>query len=217
MGVITYVLLAVYTLPLTATPNSKKWRPSLPATSSLSPQSTVPKSRRPPRTLSAHCDEAQARRKAALEHKWLVDEQPHVVTDTTGASADLLHDVKKAFNTKQLCALVPQSSSHTNKCYHHTRGRKATSTIKVVNRMTLLAHAEASGCGEIREVNKFIEESDREIFENANITYQVSHDSSTASSPHPSTLSTSNNHNINGVPPATTTTSVLLVSIVGAE
>ena len=41
-------------------------------------------------------------------------------------------------------------------------GRKATSTIKAVNRMTLLAHAEANGYAKIREeVNKFKEESDR--------------------------------------------------------
>ncbi|KAF9470758.1 Pkinase-domain-containing protein [Pholiota conissans] len=38
----------------------------------------------------------------ALEHKWLADEQPHFVTDTTGAPADLLPNVKKAFNAKQL-------------------------------------------------------------------------------------------------------------------
>ncbi|KAF9470471.1 Pkinase-domain-containing protein, partial [Pholiota conissans] len=79
----------------------------------------------------------------ALEHKWLADEQPHFVTDTTGAPADLLPNVKKAFNAKQLW-------------------RKATSTIKAVNRMTLLAHAEVSGYAKIREeVNKFKEESDR--------------------------------------------------------
>jgi hypothetical protein len=41
-------------------------------------------------------------------------------------------------------------------------GRKATSTIKAVNRMTLLAHVEVSGHAKIREeVNKYKEESAR--------------------------------------------------------
>ncbi|KAF9470416.1 kinase-like protein [Pholiota conissans] len=130
----------------------------------------------------------------ALEHKWLADEQPHFVTDTTGAPADLLPNVKKAFNAKQLW-------------------RKATSTIKAVNRMTLLAHAEANGYAKIREeVNKFKEESDRENLENADITYQERHDSS-----HHSSMS-----NNNGTPPLKTMTSApagsaLPASIAGAK
>ncbi|KAF8170137.1 calcium/calmodulin-dependent protein kinase [Pholiota molesta] len=106
----------------------------------------------------------------ALEHKqWLADEKPHFVPDPSradGGPADLLPNVKKAFNAKQLW-------------------RKATSTIKAVNRMTLLAHVEVSGHAKIREeVNKYKEESARENLENADVTYQVSHDSKTSAASH---------------------------------
>ncbi|KAF9559773.1 Pkinase-domain-containing protein [Agrocybe pediades] len=79
----------------------------------------------------------------ALQHKWLADEQPHFVPDPAredGGPTDLLPNVKKAFNAKQLW-------------------RKATSTIKAVNRMALLAHAD-TGLNQMRDnLNKYKEES----------------------------------------------------------
>lgn len=44
----------------------------------------------------------------------------------------------------------------------HATGRKATSTIKAVNRMAILAHADTSGAAKMREeVNKYKEESEK--------------------------------------------------------
>lgn len=92
----------------------------------------------------------------ALAHKWLADAEPHFVANTDGGPADLLPHVKKAFDAKQLW-------------------RKATSTIKAVNRMASLAHAD-SHMAQMREnVNMYKEESARENLENVNITYQQKH------------------------------------------
>ncbi|KAF8964827.1 kinase-like domain-containing protein [Flammula alnicola] len=93
---------------------------------------------------------------AVLQHKWLASEKPHFVPDPTredGGPADLLPNVKKAFNAKKLW-------------------RKATSTIKAVNRMAILAHAD-SGLAQMREnLNQYKEESARENLESVDITYQ---------------------------------------------
>ncbi|PPQ83403.1 hypothetical protein CVT25_003850 [Psilocybe cyanescens] len=92
----------------------------------------------------------------ALQHKWLADDKPHFVPDPSradGGPADLLPNVKKAFNAKQLW-------------------RKAASTIKAVNRMALLAHAD-TGTAQMREnLDKYKEESRRENLETVDITYQ---------------------------------------------
>ncbi|KDR77361.1 hypothetical protein GALMADRAFT_246752 [Galerina marginata CBS 339.88] len=93
----------------------------------------------------------------ALQHKWLADKEPHFVPDPTradGGPADLLPNVKKAFNAKQLW-------------------RKAASTIKAVNRMAILAASDSNGLSQMREnINKYKEESARENLEHVDITYQ---------------------------------------------
>ena len=49
-------------------------------------------------------------------------------------------------------------------------GRKATSTIKAVNRMAILAHADVSGAAKMRaEVNKYKEESEKVRWELATL------------------------------------------------
>jgi len=100
----------------------------------------------------------------ALQHKWLADEQPHFVPDPDrldGGPADLLPNVKRAFNAKQLW-------------------RKAALSIKAVNRMASLAHHSEhdlhpehdSGKAQMRkDISKYKEESARENLENANIMY----------------------------------------------
>ncbi|KAF8873792.1 kinase-like domain-containing protein [Gymnopilus junonius] len=78
----------------------------------------------------------------ALQHKWLASEEPHFVPREDGGPADLLPNVMKAFNAKKLW-------------------RKATSTIKAVNRMTILAHADNSLAQMRDDLNKYKEESAR--------------------------------------------------------
>lgn len=83
-------------------------------------------------------------------------------TRADGGPADLLPNVKKAFNAKQLCTSPFPLCVSGQRLNLGAVGRKATSTIKAVNRMTLLAHAEVSGHAKIREeVNKYKEESAR--------------------------------------------------------
>jgi len=93
----------------------------------------------------------------ALQHKWLADEEPHFVPDPTradGGPADLLPNVKKAFNAKKLW-------------------RKATSTIRAVNRMATLVHADGNAVQMREKLNQYKEESEKENLEHANITYQA--------------------------------------------
>jgi calcium/calmodulin-dependent protein kinase I len=91
----------------------------------------------------------------ALEHKWLKMDEDFFVPDPDreGAPKDLLPNVKRAFDAKQLW-------------------RKAASTIKAVNRMTLLAHPEAGSLQALRaNVAQYKEESALETLESATVTY----------------------------------------------
>ncbi|KAF5325403.1 hypothetical protein D9619_009671 [Psilocybe cf. subviscida] len=91
----------------------------------------------------------------ALEHKWLKMDEDYFVPDPEreGAPKDLLPMVKRAFDAKQLW-------------------RKAASTIKAVNRMTLLAHPEAGSLQELRaNVDQYKQESALETLEDATVTY----------------------------------------------
>ncbi|KAF8153278.1 kinase-like domain-containing protein [Crassisporium funariophilum] len=91
----------------------------------------------------------------ALQHKWLADKEPHFVMRADGGMADLLPNVKKAFNAKQLW-------------------RKAAFSIKAVNRMASLAHSDPTGMVKMREdISKYKEESARENLENVDVTYQA--------------------------------------------
>ncbi|KAF8169795.1 calcium/calmodulin-dependent protein kinase [Pholiota molesta] len=169
MGVITYFLLAGYT-PFDRDSQQQEMEAILAGDYKFEPEEYWQNVSATAKAFVRTCltiDPVQRPTAAqALEHKWLADEKPHFVPDPSradGGPADLLPNVKKAFNAKQLW-------------------RKATSTIKAVNRMTLLAHVEVSGHAKIREeVNKYKEESARENLENADVTYQVSTDSKTTS------------------------------------
>jgi serine/threonine protein kinase len=93
----------------------------------------------------------------SLQHKWLADEEPHFVPDPTrsdGGPADLLPNVKKAFNAKKLW-------------------RKATSTIRAVNRMATLVNVDNKAVNMRKQLDQFKEESEKEILEHANVTYQA--------------------------------------------
>lgn len=115
----------------------------------------------------------------ALEHKWLKMDEDFFVPDPDreGAPKDLLPNVKRAFDAKQLCT----SYSHTFVVLACSdlfwlllldTGRKAASTIKAVNRMTLLAHPEAGSLQQLRaSVAQYKEESALETLESATVTY----------------------------------------------
>ncbi|KAG6817017.1 hypothetical protein H0H87_000639 [Tephrocybe sp. NHM501043] len=94
-----------------------------------------------------------------LEHKWLADETPHFVTDSTGAPTDLLPHVKKAFNAKHLW-------------------RKAGFSIRAMNRMASMASTSQSAAAEqIRNnLEQYKEESAKEEMETASITHHHNHD-----------------------------------------
>ncbi|KAG6853399.1 hypothetical protein C0991_004732 [Blastosporella zonata] len=90
-----------------------------------------------------------------LNHKWLADEKPHFVADpSSGAPADLLPHVKKAFNAKQLW-------------------RKAGVSIRAMTRMATLAGAHHNTeYTKLREdVQQYKDESAKEEMETASITH----------------------------------------------
>ncbi|KAF8627160.1 hypothetical protein AX17_006375 [Amanita inopinata Kibby_2008] len=89
-----------------------------------------------------------------LKHKWLADEKPHFVADSQGEPTDLLPHVKRAFNAKKLW-------------------KKAGNSIKAMNRMAALASSShVSELARLREnVNKYKEESEREVIENVSVTH----------------------------------------------
>ncbi|KAJ2914577.1 hypothetical protein MD484_g5851, partial [Candolleomyces efflorescens] len=88
----------------------------------------------------------------ALKHKWLADDQPHFV-EQDGRPADLLPNVKRAFNAK-------------------AAWRKAAFGIRAMNRMASLAAASDEVSIMRANVNKYKEESEKEDIENVSITYQ---------------------------------------------
>ena len=96
----------------------------------------------------------------------MADAEPHFVPDPTrtdGAPADLLPHVKKAFDAKQLCRCHGRLGMEMTETVVFV-GRKATSTIKAVNRMASLAHAD-NHMAQMREnVNMYKEESARVRF-----------------------------------------------------
>ncbi|TFK67613.1 Pkinase-domain-containing protein [Pluteus cervinus] len=79
--------------------------------------------------------------KQALEHKWLASEEPHFV-DKDGQPADLLPHVKKASNAKKLW-------------------RKATVSIKAMNRMQQLAGVNPDVATLQEDVKKYQLESEK--------------------------------------------------------
>jgi len=91
-----------------------------------------------------------------LKHKWLADAEPHFVPRADGEPTDLLPNVKKAFNAKQLW-------------------RKAAFSIKAMNRMASLAHSHPEAALIRENLYKYKEESAREVMEDASITYMQQH------------------------------------------
>jgi serine/threonine protein kinase len=81
----------------------------------------------------------------ALKHKWLADEQPHFV-EQDGRPADLLPNVKRAFNAK-------------------AAWRKAAFGIRAMNRMASLAAASDEASIMRANVSKYKEESEKEDIE----------------------------------------------------
>lgn len=88
----------------------------------------------------------------ALQHGWLSDEKPHFVPRADGGPADLLPHVKKAFNAKQAW-------------------RKAAFSITAVKRMATLASTQPSNAELRAELDKYKEESAKELMEDASITH----------------------------------------------
>lgn len=83
-------------------------------------------------------------------------------TRADGGPADLLPSVKRAFNAKKLCMLYGPRKKTSFLTFNV--GRKATSTIKAINRMATLAHVDP-GAAQMREkLTQYKEESEKVCF-----------------------------------------------------
>jgi len=90
-----------------------------------------------------------------LKHKWLSDSTPHFVPDPespSGGPTDLLPHVKKAFNAKQLW-------------------RKAGFSIRALARMQTMVVSHSDAQEFSANVQKYKEESEKEIMEDASIMH----------------------------------------------
>ncbi|KAF8809413.1 Pkinase-domain-containing protein [Phlegmacium glaucopus] len=159
MGVITYFLLAGYT-PFDRDSQQQEMEAIIAGDYKFEPeeywQNVSPTAKDFVRTCLTIDPVERPTAEIALQHKWLADERPHFVPDPTrsdGGPADLLPNVKRAFNAKQLW-------------------RKAAFSIKAVNRMASLAHSDPGKAQMREDISKYKEESARENLESANITYQ---------------------------------------------
>ncbi|KXN91555.1 Calcium/calmodulin-dependent protein kinase type I [Leucoagaricus sp. SymC.cos] len=156
MGVITYFLLAGYT-PFDRDSQQQEMEAIIAADYKFEPHEYWTNVSDTAKDFVSYCLTADPieRPTAAevLEHKWLADEKPHFVPQADGAPADLLPHVKKAFNAKQAW-------------------RKAAFSITAVRRMTTLANQQGSNAQNLRaELNKYKEESEKEVMEDASITH----------------------------------------------
>jgi len=163
MGVITYFLLAGYT-PFDRDTQQQEMQAIIAGDYRFEPEEywqNVSSTAKKFVTACLTVDPAKRPTAAeALQHKWLADEQPHFVPDPTradGGPADLLPNVKRAFNAKKLW-------------------RKATSTIRAVNRMATLVHVDHHvdhHAVQMRErLTQYKEESEKENLEHAHVTFQ---------------------------------------------
>ncbi|PPQ70548.1 hypothetical protein CVT26_013135 [Gymnopilus dilepis] len=148
MGVITYFLLAGYT-PFDRESQQQEMEAIIAGDYKFEPEEYWQNVSETAKDFVRTCltlDPVQRPTAAqALQHKWLASEEPHFVPDPTredGGPADLLPNVMKAFNAKKLW-------------------RKATSTIKAVNRMTILVQSDSPLAQMREDINKYKEESAR--------------------------------------------------------
>ncbi|EAU84121.2 CAMK/CAMK1 protein kinase [Coprinopsis cinerea okayama7 len=104
----------------------------------------------------------------ALAHKWLADKEPHFVANPAdGTPADLLPNVKRAFNAKRAW-------------------KKAAYGIRAMNRMASLASGGLTNpeAALMREnLDKYKAESEKEDIQTASITYMPQHTPVTAEFP----------------------------------
>ena len=98
--------------------------------------------------------------KQALEHKWLASEEPHFV-DKDGQPADLLPHVKKASNAKKLCTYQIRFLVYHLLMMEYNAGRKATVSIKAMNRMQQLAGVSPEVATLQEDVKKYQLESEK--------------------------------------------------------
>lgn len=161
MGVITYFLLAGYT-PFDRDSQQQEMEAIIAGDYKYEPVEYWANVSDTAKDFVSYCLTVDPARRPtaaqALEHKWLADEKPHFVPRADGGPADLLPHVKKAFNAKQAW-------------------RKAAFSITAVRRMTTLASQQHNNLQNLRaELNKYKEESEKEVMEDASITHQHNED-----------------------------------------
>ena len=159
MGVITYFLLAGYT-PFDRDSQQQEMEAIIAGDYRFEPVEYWENVSQTGKDFVTYCltvDPAKRPTAAeALAHKWLADSKPHFVANPLdGTPADLLPNVKRAFDAKKLW-------------------RKAAFSIRAVNRMASLAaateHTEASAMR--ANIDQYKAESEKEDIETASITYQ---------------------------------------------
>lgn len=148
MGVITYFLLAGYT-PFDRETQQQEMEAIIAGDYKFEPEEYWQNVSETAKDFVRTCltvDPAKRPTAAeALKHKWLADEQPHFV-EQDGRPADLLPNVKRAFNAK-------------------AAWRKAAFGIRAMNRMASLAQANDEASIMRANVNKYKEESEKEDIE----------------------------------------------------
>ncbi|TEB26791.1 Pkinase-domain-containing protein [Coprinellus micaceus] len=158
MGVITYFLLAGYT-PFDRDTQEAEMKAIIAGDYKFEPEEywqnvsdTAKEFVRTCLTVDPHKRPTAAE---ALKHKWLASASPIFVTSSNGEPADLLPNVKRAFNAK-------------------AAWRKAGFSIRALNRMQTLAHGGISEeAAKLKaDVEGYKAESERERMETASITYQ---------------------------------------------
>jgi len=106
MGVITYFLLAGYT-PFDRESQQQEMEAIIAGDYKFEPAEYWENVSDTAKDFVRYCltvdPKARPTAAQALKHKWLADEAPHFVLNSEGAPADLLPNVKKAFDAKQLC------------------------------------------------------------------------------------------------------------------
>ena len=113
MGVITYFLLCGYT-PFDRDSQEQEMEAILAGDYAFEPEEYWMNVSETARDFVRMCLTADPNKrptaKQALEHKWLASETPHFVADPespTGGPKDLLPTIRKGFNAKKTCELLP--------------------------------------------------------------------------------------------------------------
>jgi len=159
MGVITYFLLAGYT-PFDRDTQQQETEAIIAGNYKFEPEEYWANVSETARQFVSYCltvdPNQRPTAKQALQHKWLSDKQPHFVPDPespTGGPKDLLPQVKNAFNARRTF-------------------RRAVLGMMAVRRMTSLSHHDPAVENLKSDVQRYKEESEKEIMEEASVAYQ---------------------------------------------